>query len=223
MTAASSDVLYTGTAGPTGTAATEKPTASAKPPVTLETLAKEINETFTAISTLHNRCSEHAFEVGRLLNDAKLRVKALPKPRPKWLEWLAKNCPKVSERTAQRYMALDEAKQTGLLKTANLADLSVLGIEQLLLDIKRDAPEAKATREAAAVKAKASREIAAAKSAVATKSERTAPVEDFAVVIGSRRKFIDALKTLDKAKAKEEIERLAVELLQQIGIKVVVV
>jgi hypothetical protein len=70
-----------------------------------------LDELATRIKTEHSAIAEHmrgkglvekAINLGRALNQAKAKVE-----HSKWLDWLKQNC-ELKERTAQRYMRLDE-------------------------------------------------------------------------------------------------------------------
>jgi hypothetical protein len=71
---------------------------------TLDELATKIKTEYSAIAEQMKGKGlvEKAINLGRALNQAKAKVE-----HSKWLDWLKQNC-ELKERTAQRYMRLDE-------------------------------------------------------------------------------------------------------------------
>ena len=62
-------------------------------------IAHEINEAYAAANGLALEATEHAVRCGELLIEAKKQV-----GHGRWYSWLNKNCPSISERTAQAWM-----------------------------------------------------------------------------------------------------------------------
>jgi hypothetical protein len=79
-----------------------------------ENLADKINAAFAEATTLAADAKdktvaavEKALECGRLMLAQKQTLQQRSgKERCGWIEWLAENCPQISEQTARRYMAL---------------------------------------------------------------------------------------------------------------------
>lgn len=76
--------------------------------------AARINETYAESKALAEGTQQQAaaavakaVECGRLMLEQKeILQQAVGRDRPGWLDWLAANCPSISEQTARRYMAL---------------------------------------------------------------------------------------------------------------------
>ena len=94
------------------------------PDIELARLAQAINVAVKAATEASQNAVLRGIEAGKALNEAKKKVE-----HGAWGKWLKDNC-QLSERSAQRYMrlALNEAK----LKSANMADLTIAGAEELL-------------------------------------------------------------------------------------------
>lgn len=93
----------------------------------LATLAAQINAEHDAAENHARKAIEHARAAGEKLLLAKAGV-----AHGQWLPWLAANCPRLAERTAQAYMKL--AKGWPLLerKSATVADLTINDALKLL-------------------------------------------------------------------------------------------
>ena len=72
---------------------------------TLTVLAKTANSEHAAGTESFHQSIEHFRQAGVALSNAKDQV-----DHGEWRAWLKKNCPEISERTAQRYMKLAQSK-----------------------------------------------------------------------------------------------------------------
>jgi Protein of unknown function (DUF3102) len=139
------------------TNATEEPT--------LLELATRIRVGHSAVIEGKKNIVRKAIEVGGWLNEAKAKVE-----HGEWLPWLKANC-QISERTAQRYMHLADAKEPLEIvmssKSATMADLTLEDAMELLRP-----SESKADPEDEAWKAI---EDAAAKDAAADSNDTATP------------------------------------------------
>lgn len=86
----------------------------------LKKLARMIRETYDSTEALIEKAQRtdceaiaEAMQCGKALNEAKQIV-----GHGKWLKWLAENCKKISEDTAQRYMKLAKTAHVRNLKDA---------------------------------------------------------------------------------------------------------
>ncbi len=93
----------------------------------LNALADRINAEHEACHASMQKGLEHALKAGTLLLEAKAGL-----PHGEWLPWLGKNCPDISERTAQRYMRLAENLDDLGAKSATVADLTMRAAEEAL-------------------------------------------------------------------------------------------
>jgi hypothetical protein len=102
--------------------------------LSLETLAKQINDAHAACQATMKAGVEKAIECGKALIDAKAKV-----GHGGWLKWMAVNCPDVSTRTAQAYMRISRGVPL-LPKSAADAHLTQRGALAILAD-PRDSDE----------------------------------------------------------------------------------
>jgi hypothetical protein len=93
----------------------------------LPMLAENIKAAHMQIGICANSMAEHTINTGRLLNEAKDRVK-----HGDWLAWLKEHVG-ISDRTARRYMAIFNSG----LKTATVANLGIRGASVELTKIRR--------------------------------------------------------------------------------------
>lgn len=93
----------------------------------LATLAAEINAEHEAAENHARKAIEHARAAGDKLLLAKAGV-----AHGQWLPWLAANCPRLAERTAQAYMKLAKGWPLLKLKSATVADLTINDALKLL-------------------------------------------------------------------------------------------
>lgn len=97
------------------------------PGFALATLAAEINAEHDAAESHARKAIEHARAAGEKLLLAKAGV-----AHGQWLPWLAANCPRLAERTAQAYMKLAKGWPLLELKSATVADLTINDALKLL-------------------------------------------------------------------------------------------
>jgi hypothetical protein len=83
-------------------------------------LALQINAAYADAEAASATAVDRAIRCGELLLEAKRQL-----PHGEWLPWLARNCPKISERSAQRYMRLAEHADMVRDKSARMADLTL--------------------------------------------------------------------------------------------------
>jgi hypothetical protein len=69
----------------------------------LTELAARINEAYEAVASAQKGTLEYAIKTGKLLQEAKNRLK-----HGEWSNWLELNCPNIPARTATDYMKLAE-------------------------------------------------------------------------------------------------------------------
>src|SRR5688572_29403090 len=98
------------------TTATEKWNPYADPK--LLALADKLNEHHAMAQKQIRGALDNALECGRLLCEAKSEC-----PHGSWSVWLKRNCPKISDRTAQLYMRLH--RHAPQLKAQHVADLTL--------------------------------------------------------------------------------------------------
>jgi Protein of unknown function (DUF3102) len=115
------------------------PTTATEPAaeLSLPDLATRIKVGHSAVIEAKKNIVRKAVEVGGWLNEAKAKVE-----HGEWLPWLKANC-QISERTAQRYMHLADAKEhlekAMELKSAAVADLTLEDAVRLLKPPEREA------------------------------------------------------------------------------------
>jgi hypothetical protein len=85
----------------------------------LAELAHQINVEHEAIAKATQSALAHAFEAGKLLLEAKQKLK-----HGEWLDWLQANCT-ISPRTATHYMRLAKSQKSLANQIGNVADLGV--------------------------------------------------------------------------------------------------
>jgi hypothetical protein len=87
---------------------------------TKQDLAAKIKAEHQSLMEAGRRTLEHALALGDLLNVAKVKV-----GHGNWLEWLARECPDVSERHARNFMAMAKERARIEAKSATVADLTI--------------------------------------------------------------------------------------------------
>jgi hypothetical protein len=98
-------------------------------------LVKRVRDLYKAATEASKNAVERAIESGKALIDLRATQKV---EHGEWLAFLQIHLPEVSERTAQRHMRLAKAHADGTLegklkeKSATMADLTVVGAEELL-------------------------------------------------------------------------------------------
>jgi hypothetical protein len=133
-------------------------------PADLAKNAVLINTEHKAVVEANQTSLQHAIAAGQMLRACKDSM-----PHGEWIDWLAKNCPDISERTAQLYMKL--AKNEDKLEAAadenrnTVADLSLRGAAKLLAEPQTE--EQKAVRAAKKKSAKSANDLADQLSALA--------------------------------------------------------
>ena len=105
--------------------------------LTLTDLAARINAAHDAVAAAFLSVVERAIIVGALLQQAKDQV-----PHGEWLPWLKTHCPRITERTAQRYMSLAEHRAELESKAPCLADLTLTSAEALIGGAEPRVPDA---------------------------------------------------------------------------------
>ena len=97
----------------------------------LPDLANRIKSAHAAVIDATNNAVQRAIAAGVLLHEAKSKME-----HGQWLPWLKTNCPDISDRTARRYVRLAssraELEKTLREKSATMADLTIVGAEELL-------------------------------------------------------------------------------------------
>lgn len=101
--------------------------------LSLASLAEQINQAHAECESAIHRALDRAILCGESLIAAKAAV-----AHGQWLPWLATNCPKVPERTAQAYMRI--ARNAPKLKSATVAHLGVGDALKLLAEPRNDRP-----------------------------------------------------------------------------------
>lgn len=101
---------------------------------TLGQLAEAIN---AAYSEMEQSALQYARTCGEWLNKAKNQVVA---EGENWLPWLQENCPRLSERSAQRYMRIADEWDV-LEKNATVADLTLRQADELLKKLPEPKPQ----------------------------------------------------------------------------------
>lgn len=94
--------------------------------LSLDTLAKQINEAYGEIQATFGHSLEHAIHAGELLEKAKARL-----PHGEWLPWVEKNV-KFTDRTARTYMNVAMNKEILLANRKKISDLTLDGAIHLL-------------------------------------------------------------------------------------------
>src|SRR5438132_8845685 len=91
----------------------------------LDALAKTVRSEHQLVASAATSMIEHALAAGAALLAAKAAL-----PHGQWLPWLARECPDIKERTAQRYMSLTTGREA-LAKTnpTRMSDLSLSAAE----------------------------------------------------------------------------------------------
>jgi hypothetical protein len=118
------------------------------------TTSTELDELAAEIRRHHSAAKDaikHAVEAGRLLLQAKAKLKAQGKSHGKWLPWLRENC-EISERTAQDYMqaaaAIDAMKNA---EPAFLENLTLHGFLKMLRESGDESDQKKTSKYLATV------------------------------------------------------------------------
>ena len=107
----------------------------------LDALAERINTGHQAYLATARKALEHALDAGATLHEVKTGL-----PHGEWLPWLKANCPRISERSAQRYIRLAKNRDRLSEKSATVADLTLREAERVLSDRELVPPDGSALK-----------------------------------------------------------------------------
>ena len=111
-----------------------KPAPLIERELSLSELASTINHEHQLCQEAYKESLLHAHKTGRLLLQAKAKVKESTSGR--WLLWLKENCPKMPERTAQAYMQVAREWER-IEESAMIADFGLYDALKFISEIRK--------------------------------------------------------------------------------------